>query len=274
MHIWKRYNYYDFPNVIEGIRRSDVFLLHGGGNLGDIWFHFQSFRESILERFPNNQVIFLPQTVHFESRERQAASLRKMSRHRHLHIFVRDHISLAQLQNGGLECVSAAPDMAHALAGVLKPSKNATAESTLKLVRQDKEASTQPNVLNSTAQACIDWDHGTFSAYRKLAHRAIVNFVKGMGRYGPPADLHKLWYWHRDKMIQDGVDLFSGYETIVTNRLHAMILGLLLSRNVTAWDNNYGKLSSYYDAWLQNLPQLNFCQTLSPRAQQPQTVAV
>jgi pyruvyl transferase EpsO len=261
VHIWRRYNYYDFPKRVPGIRQDDVFLLHGGGNLGDMWFNFQSFRESILEQYPANRVIFLPQTVHFMSRERELASVQKMAAHANLHVFARDHVSLERLQSAGLKCVSPVPDMAHALTGILKPLRRDATKSTLQLVRLDREASARPALLADGNEAAVDWDKGTFSLSRRVIHRLVVNAVKGVGRYGPPSDLHRFWYWHRDKMIQDAIDLFSSSETVVTNRLHAMLLGLLLGRKVIAWDNSYGKLSAYYESWLRDVPGLTFHRT-------------
>ncbi|HEY6180655.1 MAG TPA: polysaccharide pyruvyl transferase family protein [Terriglobales bacterium] len=272
LNIWKRYNYYDFPKTIRRICKDDVFLLHGGGNFGDIWFNFQSFRESILEQYPENRIIFLPQTVHYRSRERLAASVRKISAHKNLHVFARDFISLEKLQRAGLTCVSAAPDTAHALVGVLKPSGAKIKDSELWLVRQDKEASAPPPSLSGATKTTIDWDQGTFSFSKRMLHPFIVNTVKGVGRYGPSIDLHRLWYWHRDKMVADGVSLFSRYETIVTNRLHAMLLGLLLHRKVSAWDNSYGKLSAYYESWLRDIPHLNFFR--EPLGDQPELETV
>jgi exopolysaccharide biosynthesis predicted pyruvyltransferase EpsI len=46
----------------------------------------------------------------------------------------------------------------------------------------------------------------------------------------------------------------------VTNRLHAIILGLLLDRSVIAFDNSYGKLSMYYQSWLTGMGSLDFQQ--------------
>ncbi len=260
LNIWRRYNQYDFPSRIAGIQRDDVFLLHGGGNLGDLWEPYQSFRESILERYPENRVIFLPQTVHFESREREARSVKKMAGHRNLHVFARDYVSLDRLRNAGLERVSPAPDMAHALFGVLKPTVVAAPGSVLKLIRGDKEASQPPAEFLGSDSATADWDHGTVAAFREVSHPFVLRAVKAIGRYGRPLDAHGLWYWHRDGLIQDGVNLFSRYEIIVTNRLHAILLGLLLGKEVRAWDNSYGKLSAYYEAWLSNVPGLTFSQ--------------
>jgi pyruvyl transferase EpsO len=51
-------------------------------------------------------------------------------------------------------------------------------------------------------------------------------------------------------MVKDGISLFSDYSVVATNRLHAMLLGLLLGREVYATDNTYGKLARYTKAWL------------------------
>jgi pyruvyl transferase EpsO len=260
LNIWRRYNQYDFPTHIPGIRKEDVFLLHGGGNLGDIWEPYQAFRESILERFPENRVIFLPQTVHFRSHDREADSVRRMASHRNLHVFVRDHVSLERLRSAGLECVSPAPDMAHSLFGLLQPTSSAKAQSVLTLIRGDREASPAPEEFRADAGSVLDWDHGTIAKSRRMSHPFVLRAVKGIGRYARPTDAHGLWYWHRNGLIRDGVNLFSQYETIVTNRLHGVLLGLLLGKKVRAWDNSYGKLSAYYHAWLSGVPNLIFSQ--------------
>ena len=258
LRIWRRYNYYDFTNEIPGLTDKDVFLLHGGGNFGDLWFNFQSFRERLIAQFPNNRVIFLPQTVHFSTYEKARASVAAINRHGNCHVFARDFRSLEFLQHLRLRSVSAMPDTAHALTGVLLPIRTKAAGGSLGLIRTDKEASRTPQQLMSSLDITCDWDDGVFGKARELIHHGVVNFVKGVGRYGPNIDCHQLWYWHRDKLIADSVEIFSRYDSVVTNRLHGMILGLLLDRKVSAFDNSYGKLSSYYDSWLTNEQLVSF----------------
>jgi pyruvyl transferase EpsO len=257
VNIWRRYNYYDFPSRVPGITPKDVFLLHGGGNFGDLWFNFQSFREKIMALYPQNRIIFLPQTLRFSSEQKAEASILRMNQHRNYHVFARDYRSLEQLQRYGAHSVSAMPDTAHALAGVLQPHADPSA-GTLRLVRQDIEASSIPPSIAQIEGDTYDWDSGVFRPARRLMHYGVVNFVKGVGRYGPPVDCHALWYRHRDNLIADGVRLFSRYETVLTNRLHAIILGLLLGRSVIAFDNSYGKLSMYYQSWLTGMQSLEF----------------
>jgi pyruvyl transferase EpsO len=59
-----------------------------------------------------------------------------------------------------------------------------------------------------------------------------------------------MWYSTRDEMVNDAIDYFSKHDRVYTNRLHAMILALLLGRDVVAFDNLYGKSSRYINAWL------------------------
>lgn len=258
LQIWRRYNYYDFPRQIKDIRKTDVILLHGGGNFGDLWFHFQSLRERILAQYPDNRVIFLPQTVHFSSDERGQASVRRINRHRNCHVFARDCRSLEKLQGWGINSVSLMPDTAHALTGFLGVEAAVQCPCALHLIRRDREASSVPADLSSMPGDTCDWDYGMFSLRRRMMHFLVVNSVKALGRYGPAVDCHRAWYLHRDRLIHDAIRRFQNYDTIVTNRLHGVLLGLFLGRNVVAFDNNYGKLSSYRETWLQEAQQLTF----------------
>ncbi len=256
LNIWRRYNYYDFPRRVPDVSDKDVFLLHGGGNFGDLWFDFQGLRERIIAQYPRNRVIVLPQTVYYGSPEEERASLARMKQHQNLHVFARDFCSLERLQRGGLECVSAMPDTAHALLGTIDDASAVPGTGVLRILRQDREASSVPSALDGIHGDTRDWEAGVFSKPRVLAHLVVVNIMKGTGRYGPPIDCHQLWYGHRDRLIQDAIRLFSQYETIMTNRLHAMLLGLFLGKRVIVFDNNYGKLSSYYQSWLSDVPDV------------------
>ncbi len=47
--------------------------------------------------------------------------------------------------------------------------------------------------------------------------------------------------------------LVAKHHTIITNRLHFAIIGLILGRKVILADNNYGKNRAVYEAWLKKL---------------------
>ena len=75
-------------------RDPDVILVHGGGNLGDVWVHHQRFREWVIESFPARRIIQLPQTIHFQWKENVAEARRVFSAHRDLTLLCRDRESL------------------------------------------------------------------------------------------------------------------------------------------------------------------------------------
>jgi pyruvyl transferase EpsO len=53
-----------------------------------------------------------------------------------------------------------------------------------------------------------------------------------------------------EQRVERGCLLLGAGRTVVTDRLHGVLLALHLGRRVIAVDNNYGKLSSYLDTWL------------------------
>jgi pyruvyl transferase EpsO len=64
------------------------------------------------------------------------------------------------------------------------------------------------------------------------------------------------------KRLARGVELLAGGETIITDRLHAALLGLQIGRSVIAVDNNNSKLSAYADTWFGSCtPDLRFART-------------
>jgi pyruvyl transferase EpsO len=252
--IWRRYNIHDFPPKVSGIDDSVVFLHHGGGNLGDLYPEHQVLRERILRQYPKNRMIFLPQTAFYKSAEEERKSVEAMARHRNLHVFVRDKDSLSRLAGRGLPHVSVMPDMAHFLAGTLHPICGTTEVDSLILLRKDEEAGCLPANLGG-ARPSVDWNK-MVPLPHKVLWRIAHMLISKAGLLGEPLKLARLWYWNREILIRDSLCFFSPFETVITNRLHAMILGLLLNKQVVWFDNSYGKLSSYVDAWLLESPNV------------------
>lgn len=253
--IWRRYSILDFPTRIRQMDTKVVFLLHGGGNLGDLWPEHQVLREHILERYPRNRIIFLPQSVYYCSDETERRGMAIMARHGNLHIYVRDLDSLDRLQRRGVRSVSTMPDMAHWLCGSLKNDQEEDEKRSVMLFRRDKEASGIPQRFIREVDASVDWND-VFSFSHKIIWHSVFEIIRRGGRLGAPLRLDHLWYRSRDTLIRDSVNFLSRYGTFITNRLHAVILGLLLNKRVVWFDNSYGKLASYVGCWLSASPKL------------------
>lgn len=251
----RRYNLYDLPAQIPDVDADDVFVFHGGGNLGDLYPEHLDAMSSVLRRFPNNQVVQFPQTVYFKNdgeRERRCAELRA---HPRTTVFVRDRRSLDALQEFDVPRVRLIPDMAHQLYGSLIAQPSTPTKDSLYFFRKDVEGGSLPARISRERDSSVDWDDCIHLPDR-LACAFFIRATRWTKSMGHAVDVHRGWYHYRDNMIQSGIQLLSEPATIYTNRLHAMLLGLLLGRQVFWFDNSYGKLSSYVGSWLQDVPTI------------------
>ena len=255
--IYQRYSVVDMPQIAAlEVDGNTTFLCHGGGNFGDLYPKHQLLRERLLDRFPQARIIFLPQSLHYISLRAQHFSFQKIAKHPNCHILVRDRESLLTLQSAGISSCSLMPDMAHQLWQVLMPTGGTVRGREMCFLRQDAEATCAPSG-KATAFALRSFDWNTIvSIQNRLLAGGIYWTLKTVGHRLPQNFNTSVWYRTRDRMIADSVAFFSGYERIYTNRLHAILLALLLGRDVSVFDNSYGKLSRYITTWLAAAAQL------------------
>lgn len=236
----------DYQRYKHKIRDSDVLLLQGGGNLNDIYKWHENLRQDVLKQFPRNKVILFPQSVFFSDPERGKEIMAPYQAHENFVMFVRDRESFDYIrQLGGVRC-ELCPDMAHALwnseQGV-KPQY--VGQDTLKFLRQDVEAA---DTQRTNGQS-IDW-LDVISPLDRSMSQYLFTAIERCPSFAVRNRIVDFWNFRRRRIIEKSIKIFSGYETIETDRLHAMILGFLLGKNVNYRDNSYGKLSRYESLWL------------------------
>ena len=59
-----------------------------------------------------------------------------------------------------------------------------------------------------------------------------------------------MYRFTKASLIKQGVMILEPYNKIYTTRLHAMILAILMDKDIVVFDNITKKLSSFYDTWL------------------------
>ncbi len=84
----------------ENIKHTDIIMITGGGYLGTLWMEWGEYTvREIINTFPNNKVVILPQTIYFEDSEKGKQEKKVTSQiynaHNHLYICVRDEKSYA-----------------------------------------------------------------------------------------------------------------------------------------------------------------------------------
>lgn len=236
----------------EALRRHEwtgPVLLHGGGNFGDIWPRHQLFREKVIAHFRDRQIIQLPQSIHFESEANLARAAAAINAHPDFTLLVRDEKSLA-IAKAAFTCpVLLAPDMAFMI-GAFEPPKPPTCK-VLCLLRQDKESNLKVgDSLDRLPRPSVVVDWPTEERRIRFARlpfgirRHLPAALHGYRPQSPKAFEYLAW-----RRVIRGFELLAQGEVIVTDRLHAHILSLLLGKPHVTLDNFYGKIRNFANAW-------------------------
>jgi pyruvyl transferase EpsO len=233
----------------EWVAPNDVLVFHGGGNFGDLYANINAMREEIIEQFPNNRIVILPQTIFFSTKEKEAASAAVFRRHRDVHLFIRDRVS-QQIAGRFTDNVYLTPDMAHQLYPIAYDK--VPTRGNLRIQRIDLEKRATPKSLQHIPiEKTTDWvevigdDKRWIDLTWKLEWRFNRYKWHGMLKLLGPY----MWIPIAQRFSNRAVKVFAGYERIVTDRLHGHILSCLMDKPNTVIDNSYGKNSTYMNEW-------------------------
>lgn len=252
---WNDYDYKLLNNLIG----DSPILIHGGGNLGDLWPNHQVFRERIISDFPRNQVIQLPQSLCFTQEVNLLRFQRLVAGHTRLTFMLRDRISFERACELFEAPSLLVPDMAFCLGPQFPP--NPASDGIIPvfwLSRTDKESAISNG--QEVGMGCLrqDWlepvdgdqvfwseakrlheqlRHGQAKLSEKLPNVAglatIVEKYEALGRL----------------RLQRGLWLLARGRVVVTDRLHGHILSLCLGRPHVLLDARYRKLRSFHETW-------------------------
>ncbi|HJU67740.1 MAG TPA: polysaccharide pyruvyl transferase family protein [Gemmatimonadaceae bacterium] len=236
---------YDRTELAHRLGSAGVILLAGGGTFGDLWPASQELREEIVRSFPGNRIIQLPQTIHFEQRQALQRARGVLNAHRQITLLVRDARSLeiARTEFGAPSLLS--PDAAFALGALARPA--GASHERLWLLRTDKES--RGGVTSPTGEVIADWLDEPAMWRRRLSY-ALMGAVRRK-RLAPLARplLMRLYAPLARQRLARGLDLLASGRVVITDRLHAHILCVLMGVSHVLLDNSYGKLSSFHETW-------------------------
>jgi pyruvyl transferase EpsO len=231
------------PDDLERAMPTGPIFIHGGGNFGDIWEAHQDFRERVLERFPDRQVIQFPQSIHYKSQARLEESARAIGRHKNFVLLVRDEESKEFAQKH-FDCeVRLCPDMAFCI-GAIQPA--ASEFPVLAMLRVDLEKVGDADLSAYPDIPKEDWT--TESARRVRVSKALGAATALLALKPDEMRLRKLDAAAHNR-LRRGIRQISRGRAIVTDRLHVHICSLLLGRPHAVLDNNYGKIRRFMAAF-------------------------
>lgn len=236
---------------------NTIILLQGGGNFGDIYIKTQEERLRIIADNLDKKIIIFPQTIYYQNEENLKKDAEIINAHPELIFCVRDQVSFDLVKKHFL---NVQPKLLPDMAFCIDPKHfevPSTGNKTLLMKRNDGEFGTIPKIEGEFDT--LDWP--TFNLtkeerwekvgrQRKLDKIAIEfqkipilnSFIDS--RYGLKSRKGK------ENYIQTGIDFFSQYDRIYTTRLHGLILGVLMGKDMKVLDNSYGKLTNFYKEWL------------------------
>ena len=235
-------------------------LLQGGGNFGDLWLAEQRFRTKVIQHYPQNRIIILPQTIFYSDRVLMENDAKVYAGHKDLFICARDSSSYKILQaNFHSNHNLLVPDMAFCISSSrLKLKPSAKPGTALLLKRKDKELKEFPfdrYIRTTTSVESHDWP--TYEGMQSV----ILKCEAWLWQYSHRFPRFFDWFmtnFFRPHLVSTGIRFLSRYSDVYTTRLHAAILCTLLDKPYTFFDNSYGKNASFYDTWLSDLGKVTF----------------
>lgn len=240
------------------LSKDVTILLQGGGNWGDLWRMHQDFRLKIIELYPDNKIIILPQSVHYQNQYIFENDAELMGKHQNLTICVRDKKSYAVLEKYfHRNHLLLLPDMAFCISrNILDKYRSKGSSKVLFLKRSDSEFCNKDykSLIREDERALDtrDWptiEHVPFS-FRLMGVLMRLRLYKMMDYFAV--------VYLKEKMVKSGVMFLDDYRKIYTTRLHVAIMSVLLDKPCVFFDNSYGKNSSFYDTWLKELNNISF----------------
>lgn len=224
---------------------TDVILISGGGFLGSLWLYNGEVNvRNIIEEYPDNRIIILPQTIYFEDNKRGKAEFEKSrlvyNSHKNLTIIAREEETYKQIRdflNEG-DRVKLLPDMAL----FYKKSKESMAKQREKYalicLRRDKEG-----LISNEMKASIEDSLKIRGLDNKLIsmHSGYLSGAEG-----------------RMRQIDDKLKEISSATLVITDTLHCMISAALTGTTCIALNNRSHKVGNVYK-WIRELDYIFFC---------------
>lgn len=230
------------------VGENDIILITGGGFLGSFWlYNGENNVRRILQEYPYNRIIILPQTVYFEENSRGKIELKKTidiySQHKNLTICAREQRSYHFLQinlPAGIKLVQL-PDVALYYKRYCMTERERTRDA-LVCFRRDKEKIVSDEIRE---RVCDKLEKHGWNLKETSMHSGNFTGIDG-----------------RRSQVEDKLNEIGQAGLVVTDTLHCMVSAAITGTPCIAFDNLSGKVQGVYQ-WIKNLPYIWICNEIS-----------
>lgn len=234
--------FWEYERVLHKyLEPSDILLLQGGGNMGDLYYWFELERCAIVESFPENRTILFPQTISYSSQVSPLLSYaRKAYRGcRDLHMFARERISADRMkQEFPFTDVELVPDIVLTLDPTPLIPRDCKRCGLTLVLRDDKERSLSND----------DWETLNAVAHRSGMPVRHADTVLADQVVDIPG---------RTRLLSDILTVFAASQAVITDRLHGMIFAAITGTPCVVLSNSNHKIKGVYE-WIRELPYIKF----------------
>ncbi len=231
---------YDYLRKIT--KENELIFIQSGYNITDIYSEQEHVHRKIIETFPNNKIVFFPQTIFFSDTEKghkeEAKSRTVYNNHKNIVLLCRDKISYEFGKTLFLNCKTFLfPDIVTTKIGTAEYDHN-NREGVLLCVRHDAEKLYSDNEIN-------------FLYERLKKNEPVTMFdttITDKTGYQVTAN--------RKKYLNRMLDTFAKHRIVITDRYHGIIFSLIANTPVIVLRTNDHKVSAGLE-WYQGLMSEN-----------------
>ncbi|NNU74906.1 glycosyltransferase [Clostridium estertheticum] len=236
-------------NLKKNVKKEDVFVLQGGGNLGDEYIWEEEGRRKIISEFKDNKIILFPQSIYFKETLIGKTELSKTktiyNEHKNLIMVAREETSYNIMKETFVNSkVILTPDIVLYLNETYPKLER---KGVLLSLRQDKEGlltSQQKDNIRSEAQSNFDKIIITDTVDVVTMHEdKILQYMINLNQ--------------REKRLKAKWKQFKEVELVITDRLHGLVFCAITSTPCIVIANYNHKVKDTY-AWLKDLNYIKF----------------
>ncbi|UCB42545.1 MAG: polysaccharide pyruvyl transferase family protein [Dehalococcoidales bacterium] len=236
--------YKNLAAIKKIVNEDDLIILQSGGNLGSGYLFSEGARRLVIENFPNNKIVSLPQTISFGTAPKDQNELeisrRIYNNHRDLTVIARDERSFELSQEYFPNCKSLlCPDFVLYLATDLQKIER---QKVLLCLRYDKNSALsterKDNIRSQVRKTNKDFDE-----YNTLINRNIPRR-------------------NREREFDETLRLFQKHELVITDRLHGLIFSIVANTPCIVLRTIDHKLSASVK-WFSNLSHVTYTEDLN-----------
>lgn len=233
---------YFLPALEWLIQPQDIIILQSGGNMGDRGLWTEKIRRLLISKFPQNQIISLPQSIQFSDtplgQQEKEITRQIYATHPNLTIIARDPVSeelaLELFPNSQVFCM---PDFA------------------LSLPPQPEQSNPIPKVL-----LCLRHDDQsilTAEQHQELAQSLPYPYTFFDTVLEQPIEMHE-----QESVVNRVLDLFGASSVVITDRFHGLVFSVLCKKPCVVLTTVDHKLTAGIH-WFKELPFVALAQDIN-----------